>query len=151
MAQRVGWTFSFCLSRLSRRNPREMSDNQQSETDETERSAQDEQKRKKNNESSHYSLIISLNSTIYLYRKDKRSRVGVSGGGRGSCQTPCKTTSRRSSSSSSSLPLPHGGSLSALGRETNGIEFQQKLPLNLFLSLSLLVSPPLTYKYMHVI
>lgn len=45
------------------------------------------------------------------------------------------------------LASSHDGSSSALGRETNGIEFQQKLPLNLSLSLS----PPLTYKYMHVI
>lgn len=139
--------FVFLSRRRNPRETREMSDSsQEPETDEMERSAQDEQKRKKNNESSHYSLIISLNSTIYLYRKDKRSRVGVSGGRRGSCQTPCKTTSRRSSSSSTSLPLPHGGSLSALGRETNGIEFQQKLPLNLFLSL---LSPPSTHLQVH--
>jgi hypothetical protein len=38
--------------------------------------------------------------------------------------------------------------LSALGRETNGIEFQQKLPLNLFLSLSFL-SPPSTHLQVH--
>jgi hypothetical protein len=58
------YLFVFLSRRRNPRETREMSDSsQEPETDEMERSAQDEQKRKKNNESSHYSLIISLNST----------------------------------------------------------------------------------------